>query len=134
MPAAPRYSNPDNQFHAASSAHAHEADGPADTRLSSRTAPEERLTLSRAIHALGNSTTVSTRMAALVLGVSERTLRTLLAEGEPPIEPLRYGKRLRWPSVPLAAHVGISANVLSAARHEDSASGRSGDALNSEPM
>jgi hypothetical protein len=105
---------PSRSPESAHQAPAHEACESAVIRVGNKAEAPNRLTLSRAIRMLSEGTTVSTQMAALVLGMSERTLRTLLSDRDPPVEPLRYGKRLRWPSLALAAHVGISGQVLTA--------------------
>ncbi|MDC3402430.1 hypothetical protein OAX95_00660 [bacterium] len=101
------------------------------TELDDTVEPSGSLSLSQAITLLAASTTVSTRVATLVLGVSERKLREMLDTGNAPVVPLRYGKRLRWPSLALAAHVGISAHVLEAGYVNDCTDSPAYAALNS---
>lgn len=49
-----------------------------------------------------------TEQAAELLDCSPDTLWKLAREGTAPIEPLRLGRALRWPTAPLLALLGIS--------------------------
>jgi excisionase family DNA binding protein len=52
--------------------------------------------------------TLDTVEAAALLGTSSRTLYELVRRGEAPIEPLRLGARLRWPTQRLLDLLGLS--------------------------
>lgn len=51
--------------------------------------------------------TLTTEQAAEMLGVSRDHLWALQRAGEAPIEPLRLGRALRWPTARLAALLGL---------------------------
>lgn len=51
--------------------------------------------------------TLNTDEAAQLLGVSRDTLWRLAREGTAPVEPLRLGSALRWPTARLADLLGI---------------------------
>lgn len=53
--------------------------------------------------------TLDAKEAAAVLGVSTWTLYETVKAGTCPVEPLRVGKRLRWPTALVLRAVGISA-------------------------
>lgn len=54
--------------------------------------------------------TLSTKDAAALYGCSTDVLYELAARGEAPVQPLRLGSRLRWPTAPLLATLGIAAS------------------------
>ena len=51
--------------------------------------------------------TVDTPTAAEMFGCSTSCLWALVREGKAPIEPLRLGRKLRWPTAPLLELLGI---------------------------
>jgi predicted DNA-binding transcriptional regulator AlpA len=51
--------------------------------------------------------TLDTHQAAEILGCSADHLWALVREDQAPIEPLRLGRKLRWPTARLLALVGI---------------------------
>jgi hypothetical protein len=54
------------------------------------------------------ATTMSTREAAGIWGVSPDHLWELVRTGQPtPVPPLRLGRALRWPVAPVLASVGL---------------------------
>lgn len=55
--------------------------------------------------------TLDTAQAADLLGCSRDHLWKLAREGTAPIEPLRLGSSLRWPTARLAAVLGISLDL-----------------------
>jgi len=55
--------------------------------------------------------TLSTEQAAEVLGCGVDHLWKLAREGGAPVEPLRLGHRLRWPTVAVLRSIGIDPEV-----------------------
>lgn len=53
-------------------------------------------------------TVLDTETAADLLGISADTLWRLAREGEAPIEPLRLGRALRWPTARLLDLLGLA--------------------------
>jgi hypothetical protein len=51
--------------------------------------------------------TVDTHKAAVLLGISKDLLYELQRRGEAPVEPLRLGRRLRWPTARLLDLIGL---------------------------
>ena len=51
--------------------------------------------------------TLDTAQASRLLGVSKDLLWRLAREGTAPVEPLRLGSTLRWPTARLAAVLGV---------------------------
>lgn len=51
--------------------------------------------------------TLSTEQAAQLLGISTDLAYELVRRGEAPVEPLRLGRRLRWPTARLLAVLGL---------------------------
>jgi len=51
---------------------------------------------------------MDTEAAAEVFGVAPNTLRQLARRGEGPVQPLRMGRVLRWPTALVFAAVGIT--------------------------
>lgn len=59
--------------------------------------------------------TLNTSQAAELLGISRDHLWALARAGDAPIEPLRLGRALRWPTARLAALLGIEPTCDNAA-------------------
>lgn len=55
--------------------------------------------------------TLPTNEAAAILGTTADTLYTLVRQGKAPIEPLRLGTKLRWPTRPLLRLVGLEDEI-----------------------
>jgi len=51
--------------------------------------------------------TITAEELARLLGVALWTLYQSVSEGTCPIEPLRVGRRMVWPSAPVAALLGV---------------------------
>lgn len=67
--------------------------------------------------------TLSTEEAAAVFGISPKLLYRLVQEGTAPIEPLRLGRRILWPTAKVLAALGIeppasSSKVVQALREQ----------------
>ncbi len=54
---------------------------------------------------------LTTEQAAALLGVGRDHLWALAREGSAPIEPLRLGRALRWPTAPLLTLLGLTQNA-----------------------
>lgn len=72
--------------------------------------------------------TVDTRVAADWLGISPDHLWALVRNDDPPITPLRVGRKLRWPTAPLLVLLGIDLSATAPTVEPDQVSSI-GDAM-----
>lgn len=52
-------------------------------------------------------TTLTTERAAELLGVSRGTLWAAARDGDAPVEPIKVGRALRWPTRPILELLGL---------------------------
>jgi hypothetical protein len=64
------------------------------------------------VEGVGMAPTLNTDQAAELYGVDADTLRGLLARGEAPVEPLRFGTRLRWPTAAVLRSLALDLEVV----------------------
>lgn len=56
--------------------------------------------------------TLSSAQAARFLGTTAEQLQAQRGTGRLPVEPLRLGRRLRWPTLEVARAVGLDAELV----------------------